>query len=382
MKFIPYSRQHINEDDIKAVEEVLRSDFLTTGPMIGKFEESVKNYCGAKHGVALSNGTAALHVALLALGVGEGDIVWTSPISFVASANCALYVGADIDFVDVDIKTGNICLNSLETKLEQAKKQNKLPKAIVIVHFSGRAIDIKAVKKLSDKYGFYTIEDSAHALGGAYENGDKVGSGKYSDATTFSFHPVKSIATGEGGMIMTNNDDLAAKMRLLVCHGITRNEPQMEWESEGAWYYQQVDLGYNYRMTDIQCALGLSQMKRLDEFMKKRNEQAVKYKELLAGLPLDLPAPDANSSWHIYVLQLADPSKRKEFFDYLRAANIGVNVHYIPIHLQPYYKKLGFKAGEFPAAEEFYARGISIPLFPELTGDEQEYIVEKIRGFL
>lgn len=382
--YIPYSRQDINEDDIKAAVEVLRSDFVTCGPAIGRFEQAVKDYTKAANAVAISNGTTALHVSLQALGVGEGDIVWTSPISFVASANCALYVGAKVDFVDVDIATGNMDIAKLEEKLILAKAQNKLPKAVVIVHFSGRALDMPKIATLANTYGFFIIEDSAHALGASYADGSKVGSGQYSDATTFSFHPVKSIATGEGGMIMAKDSALAEKMRLFLAHGITRNEKLMKNQSHGAWYYEQIELGHNFRITDIQCALGASQMQRLDHFMKKRREIAEKYNEKLKNLPLDLPPMDKNSAWHLYVIRLTKEAKtsRRELFDGLRAAGIGVNVHYIPIHTQPYYTELGFKKGDFPVAEEFYEQAISIPVFPLLNNEQQDYVVEKIRELI
>ena len=356
MNFIPYSRQDISEEDIQSVVEVLRSDFLTTGPLIKKFEESVKDFCGATNAIALANGTAALHVVLNALGVEKGSLVWTSPISFVASANSALYLGADVDFVDVELSTANIDVDKLEEKLKEAEQQGRLPDVLIVVHFSGRACDMQRISQLATQYDFKVIEDAAHALGGRYESGNHIGYGKYSDATTFSFHPVKSIATGEGGMIVTEDDGIAQKARMLITHGITRDESLMKGESEGAWYYQQLYLGNNYRMTDMQAALGVSQIKRLDDFTRRRFEIAAKYNEELASLPLILPALDAKSAWHIYVIRLSDDVaiSRRKIFDKMRAANIGVNVHYIPIYKQPYYKKLGFEVGHCPVAEKFY----------------------------
>lgn len=384
MRNIPYSRQDISEGDIEAMADILRSDFLTTGPTVGKFEDSVKDFCKAKHAVALSNGTAALHICMLALNVGKGDIVWTSPMSFVASANCALYVGATVDFVDCNLQTGNMDIVALGEKLEDAEKNNRLPKAVVVVHFSGRVCAMEEIHALSKKYNFAIVEDSAHALGAYYKDGTPVGSGKYSDITTFSFHPVKAIATGEGGMCATNNDSLAERMRIFLSHGITRNPDLMENKPHGPWYYEQRELGFNYRITDIQCALGVSQMSRLQEFINSRLRLAKNYNEALQGLSLILPEIDENSGWHLYVIQLDDNAKisRLELFEKLRSFGIGVNVHYIPIHTQPYYEKLGFASGDFPNAEKFYSRAISIPLFPTLKQEEQNYVIEKLKEFL
>lgn len=384
MRYIPYSRQDINEEDIKTVTEVLLSDYITTGPSIEEFEQSIKNYCRAENAVAISSATAGLHVCLLALGIGKGDIVWTSPISFVASSNAALYVGADVDFVDVDPLTGNMDIEKLSEKLSEAERRENLPDVLIVVHFSGRTCDMQAIAELSKRYGFAVLEDAAHALGAKYQDDSPVGNGKYSDATIFSFHPVKSIATGEGGMITTNNKELAERMRLFRSHGITRDISMMQNESHGAWYYEQLHLGLNYRMTDIQAALGVSQMKRLNHFIQQRNNLAGRYSTLLKDLPLILPPEDDNSAWHIYVIHVAQSAKisRKELFDKLRNEGIGVNVHYIPIHLQPYYKKLGFKYGDFPNAEDFYSRAISIPLFPSLKESEQDFVAEKLAEFL
>jgi len=384
MKYIPYSRQDINEDDIKSVVEILRSDFLTTGPAIKQFEESVKDFCGAANAVAVANGTAALHVSLMAMGIEKSCLVWTSPLSFVASANCALYVGADVDFVDIDIKTGNIDVNKLEEKLKEAEKHGKIPDVVIVVHFSGKACDMQRVSELAAEYDFKVIEDAAHALGGRYESGEHIGCGKYSDATTLSFHPVKSIATGEGGMILTDDEKLAKKANMLITHGVTRDKSLMKGQSDGDWYYQQLHLGYNYRITDIQSALGISQMNRLDDFIHRRYRIAAVYNDQLSTLPLILPILDSKSAWHLYVVRISDDSdiSRKELFDKLRKAGIGVNVHYIPIYQQPYYRKLGFKSGYCPMAEKFYQSCVSLPVFPKMTDTEQEYIVDKLKDFL
>jgi UDP-4-amino-4,6-dideoxy-N-acetyl-beta-L-altrosamine transaminase len=374
MRNIPYSRQNINKADIAAVMEVLQSPFITQGPAIGQFEESINQYCGSKYALAISSGTAALHLALMALDVGKGDIVWTSPISFVASSNCALYVGATIDFVDSDAK-GNMDAGLLSIKLEQAKAKNKLPKVVIAVHYSGRTCDMQAIGKLAKEYGFKVIEDSAHALGARYSSGETVGGNKYCDITMFSFHPVKSITTGEGGVLTTNDKKIADKIALLRSHGITRDADKLQNESHGPWYYEQIDLGYHYRITDIQAALGKSQMLRLDEFIAKRCALAENYSKLLAGLPITVPQADKYSAWHLYVIHV-EGARRKQVFEDMRAAGIGVNVHYIPIHMQPYYQDLGFKYQNFPNAEKFYAGAISLPIFPDLTGDEQGYVVD------
>jgi UDP-4-amino-4,6-dideoxy-N-acetyl-beta-L-altrosamine transaminase len=384
MNNIPYSRQDIDNDDISAVIKVLKSDFLTTGPVIEEFEESVKSFCSVKHAVAVSNGTAALHLALLSLGVGKGDIVWTCPISFVASANCALYVGADIDFVDCDPLTGNMDINLLIKKLEKAKLLGKLPKVIIAVHFSGMACDIKMIAKLAQLYDFKIVEDAAHALGAAYEDGAKVGSGIYSDFTTLSFHPVKSITTGEGGMLVTENMELADKARLLRTHGISRDNNKMHNDSHGPWYYEQLDLGFNYRITDIQSALGVSQMKRLPLFINRRQQIVARYSNELKNLPLILPKMSNDSAWHLYVIQLSNLAKisRADLFNKLRQSGVGVNVHYIPIHTQPFYKNIGFKEGDFPNSELFYSRAISLPVFQSMEDAQQDYVIEKLQEFL
>lgn len=372
---IPYGRQNISEDDIKAVVDVLKSDFLTQGPAVKKFEDAITTYNGAKNSVAFANATAALHAACLALGVDKGDVVWTSPNSFVASANCALYCGAEVDFVDIDGNTYNMSPDALEEKLKSAKRK---PKVVIPVHLAGQSCEMDKIHALSKKYGFKIIEDASHAIGASYK-GKKVGSCEYSDICIFSFHPVKIITTGEGGMATTNNPELAKKLGLLRTHGITRDTG-----SDEPWYYEQVDLGYNFRITDMQCALGASQMLRLDEFVAKRHKIAQKYDEALADLPLQTPFqhPDTYSSYHLYPIILDEPERRKEVFVKLREAGIGVNVHYIPIHTQPYYRGLGFKAGDFPEAEDYYAGAISLPMFPDLTAKDQDFVIETLKKLL
>jgi UDP-4-amino-4,6-dideoxy-N-acetyl-beta-L-altrosamine transaminase len=383
MAFIPYGRQSISEDDIRAVAEVLRSDFLTQGPAVPAFEEAVKSHCGAAHAVAVNSATSALHLACLALEIGKDDLVWTSPITFVASANCVLYCGARVDFVDIDPVTFNMSVAKLAEKLENtARDGGQLPKAVIAVHMCGQSCDMAGVHALAQRYGFRVVEDASHAVGGRYRN-HPVGDCQYSDITIFSFHPVKIITTGEGGMALTNGPELAKKMLLLRSHGITRDISDMIGPSEGPWYYQQIALGFNYRMTDIQAALGSSQIRHLKEWVSRRHTLAARYHEALAELPLLLPRQhaDAYSAWHLYVIQLKDeaPKSRAEMFAALRDDGIGVNVHYIPVHLQPYYRGLGFKPGDFPAAEAYYARAISIPLFASMTEAEHCYVIERIR---
>lgn len=381
---IPYGRQNIDQDDVDAVINVLKSPFLTQGPMVPAFEEQISLITGAKNTVACNSATSALHIACMALDVGNEDIVWTSPISFVASSNCALYCGASIDFVDIDPLTFNICIKKLEEKLEIASQNSKLPKVLIAVHLGGASCDMESISQLSQKFGFSVIEDASHGIGGKYK-GQPIGSCLYSDITVFSFHPVKIITTAEGGCATTRSENLANKMRLFRSHGVTRDEKQMTEKSHGGWYYQQIELGYNYRMTDIQAAMGISQLKRLSEFVNKRNEIADSYKSLLKDLPLttQLVPNDCYSAYHLYIVQLdlaVVKVPHADVFDALRQGGIGVNLHYIPIHLQPYYRELGFEYGDFPEAESYYQKSISIPMFPSLTTAEIEEVVDVIRG--
>ena len=383
MAMIPYGRQDISETDIQAVVDVLRSDFLTQGPAVPAFENAVADYCGAGHAVTVNSATSALHIACLALGVGKGDIVWTSPITFVASANCALYCGADVDFVDIDPRTYNLSTERLAEKLAQAEKSGRLPKVVIPVHLCGQPCDMAGIHALSQRYGFKIIEDASHAIGGKYK-GEPIGNCRYSDITVFSFHPVKIITTGEGGMALTNNENLAKRMQLLRSHGITREAGEMTHAPDGPWYYQQIELGFNYRMTDIQAALGLSQMSRLDEFVAKRHAIAKRYEQLLADLPVITPwqHPDGYSGLHLYVirLKLAEIGKtHRQVFEALRAAGIGVNLHYIPVYRQPYYEDMGFKAGLCPEAERYYLEAISLPMYPNLTEAQQDKVIESLR---
>jgi UDP-4-amino-4,6-dideoxy-N-acetyl-beta-L-altrosamine transaminase len=385
MNFIPYGRQDISDEDIDAVVEILRSDFLTQGPAVEKFETSLAKYSDAKYAVAVNSATSALHIACLALGISNKDIVWTSPITFVATANSALYCGASIDFVDIDFETNNISINSLREKLEQAKNMNCLPSVLIPVHMAGTSCDMESIFKLSKEYGFKIIEDASHAIGGTYKK-SKIGASAYSDITVFSFHPVKIITTGEGGAALTNSKEIFEKLSLFRTHGITRDADQMTHSSDGGWYYQQIALGLNYRITDIQAALGTSQMSRIDSFVLKRNELADRYNKHLSNLPIVLPKTleDTYSSYHLYIIKLSEnsPIGRKELYDGLKANNIGVNVHYIPVHLQPYYKNIGFSEGDFPEAERFYKNAISIPLHPKLSIDEQDYVIDRVSEYL
>lgn len=376
---IPYGRQIISEDDIRAVETVLRSDFLTQGPVVPKFERAVADRVGAKHAVAVNSATSALHIACLALDLGPGDLLWTSPITFVASANCGRYCGADIDFVDIDPETFNICPDTLEEKLKLAALEGRLPKVIVAVHMCGQSPDMGRISALARAHGIRLIEDASHSIGAEY-GGAPVGDCAHSDITVFSFHPVKIITTAEGGMGLTNDSGLAERMDRLRSHGITRDPALMTHAPDGPWYYQQLDLGWNYRMTEMQAALGLSQLDRLDAFIARRRMLADAYDAALTGLPLRRPGQlaGANSSWHLYVIRLDDPSRHRSVFEALRADAIGVNLHYIPVHLQPYYRGLGFAPGDFLAAEDYYSRAISIPLHAGLTDDEQTQVVAAI----
>ncbi|WP_312257201.1 UDP-4-amino-4,6-dideoxy-N-acetyl-beta-L-altrosamine transaminase [Stutzerimonas nitrititolerans] len=376
---IPYGRQDITQADIDAVVGVLQSDFLTQGPMVPRFEQRVAQHVGVGHALAVNSATSALHIACLALGLGPGDWLWTSPITFVASANCGLYCGAQVDFVDIDPRTYNLCPRALERKLEQAEREGRLPKVVVPVHLCGQPCDMAAIHALAQRYGFKVIEDASHAIGGKYQ-GEFIGNCRYSDITVFSFHPVKIITTAEGGMVLTNNAELANKMALLRSHGITRDPALMTHESNGPWYYQQVDLGFNYRMTELQAALGLSQMERLDEYVSRRHHLARRYDELLNELPITLPwqHPDSYSGLHLYVirLQLSRIQKsHRQVFEMLREQGIGVNLHYIPVHTQPFYQRMGFKAGEFPYAETYYSEAISLPMFQSMTCEQQDQVV-------
>lgn len=381
--FIPYGRQDISDADIAAVVEVLKSDWLTQGPAIERFETTLMDATGAAHAVAVSNATAALHIACLALGTGPGTRVWTSPNSFVASANCALYCGATVDFVDIDPATLNVSISALTEKLHHAAAKGELPDILIPVHFAGEPCDMAAIGALANQYGFRVIEDASHAVGGRY-GAHPIGACQHSDVTVFSFHPVKIVTTGEGGAALTQSADLAAKMARLRTHGITRNLAEMREADDGAWYYQQIDLGFNYRMTDIQAALGASQMARLREFVARRHELANRYDRLLEALPVSTPLRcDKNySGLHLYPVRLDEAWRRRAVFDGMRAARIGVNVLYIPIHTQPFYRDLGFAPGDFPAAEDYYARSLALPMFPGLTEAEQERVVSTLAGLL
>lgn len=380
---IPYGRQDIDQADIEAVVEVLRSDWLTQGPGVPAFEQAMIEYTGAGHAVAVNSATSALHLACLALGLGPGDRLWTSPNTFVASANCARYCGAEVDFVDIDRKTGNMSVARLAEKLSQAEAENRLPKIVVPVDFAGLSCDMRAIRNLADRYGFAIVEDASHAVGGRYLD-KPVGACAYSDITIFSFHPVKIITTAEGGLALTNNPGLAASMRRLRSHGITREAGEMTGEPDGPWYYQQIELGYNFRMTDIQAALGVSQMRRLDRFVARRNALAERYDHLLAELPLTALQRDPNalSAFHLYVVKLEEVGRRRAVFDELRKRGIGVNVHYIPVHLQPYYMALGFKKGDFPEAEAYYASAISLPLYAAMADAQQDEVVAQLKASL
>ncbi|MGI9390291.1 MAG: UDP-4-amino-4,6-dideoxy-N-acetyl-beta-L-altrosamine transaminase [Boseongicola sp.] len=375
---IPYGRQDVQEDDVAAVVAALKSDFITQGPCIPAFEESVCNAVDSAHGVAVSSATAALHIACLALGLGRGDLLWTSPITFVASANVGHLCGADVDFVDIDPDTFNMSAASLAEKLQQAKQEGRLPKIIMPVHMCGQSADMEAIGQLAREHGISVVEDASHAIGGRFGN-RPIGSCAHSDIAVFSFHPVKIVTTAEGGLATTQDAALAERMRLFRSHGVKRDPSSMEGDSDGAWYYQQVELGLNYRMTDIQAALGVSQMTRLEEYVARRNELAVRYDRLLADLPLERPGriDAAVSAFHLYVVQV-DAQKRRKIFDDLRRNGIGVNVHYIPVHTQPYWQNFGFQTGQFPNAEDYYSRAISIPLFPTMTEEEQDEVANRL----
>lgn len=374
--FIPYGRQSISEDDIAAVVKSLRSDFLTQGPCVSEFEQAICTKVGASYGVSANSATSALHLACLALGVGAADTVWTSPNTFIASANCARYCGANVDFVDIDSRTYNMCANKLAEKLAIAKTQDKLPKVVIPVHFAGQSCDMEAIHLLSKEYGFRIIEDASHAIGAKYQD-NYVGNGAFSDICIFSFHPVKIITSAEGGMAITNDEQLAKHMRTHAQQGTTKSVDELT-QTPGDWYYEQHTLGFNYRMTELQAALGLSQLSRLDDFIERRHQQFANYKALLKSLPITLPyqADDNYSALHLFPILLPEHNKaaRKGVFDILRQAGIGTQVHYIPVHTQPYYQELGFKQGDFPIAEDYYARTLSLPLFADLTYAQQERV--------
>lgn len=382
MQDIPYGRQDINQADIDAVIEVLKSDFLTQGPLVPKFEKLVAQHCGAKYALAVNSATSALHIACIALGLGSGDWLWTSPVTFVASANCGLYCGSKVDFVDIDPRTYNLCPVALEKKLIEAEKSGQLPKIVVPVHLCGQPCDMKAIHALAQRYGFKIIEDASHAIGGKYQ-GEPIGNSRYSDITIFSFHPVKIVTTAEGGMALTNHADLAGRMALLRSHGITRDPEQMIYPIDGPWHYQQIELGYNYRMTELQAALGVSQMARLERFVIRRNELARRYDRLIENLPVTAPwqKPDIYSGRHLYVIRLQLEVIQKthlQVFESLRQMGIGVNLHYTPIHTQPYYRQFGFKRGDYPIAESYYADAISLPLYSSLTNQDQDRVIASL----
>jgi UDP-4-amino-4,6-dideoxy-N-acetyl-beta-L-altrosamine transaminase len=386
MDYIPYGRQDISPADIEAVIAVLKSDWLTQGPQINAFETALAQYCGAKYAVAVSSATAALHLACLAAGLGSGDTLWTSPITFVASANCGLYCGAKVDFVDIDPHTYNLSVSALEQKLAIAAQRGTLPKVLIPVHLAGQSCEMAPIAALAQRYGITVIEDASHGIGGQYQ-GNPIGNCQYSTMTVFSFHPVKIMTTGEGGAILTNEPEIYQRLLRLRTHGITRDPQQMIGHSHGPWYYQQLDLGYNYRLSDLHAALGCSQLQRLGEFVAQRQFLAQRYNQFLGDLPLTLPAQhgDTASSWHLYIIRLKLDQigcSHREVFEALRAAGIGVNLHYIPVHTQPYYQQLGFRWGEFPAAEAYYREAISLPLYYGLTVEQQDYIIQVLRTLI
>jgi UDP-4-amino-4,6-dideoxy-N-acetyl-beta-L-altrosamine transaminase len=384
--YIPYGKQSISQQDIDAVIDVLKSDWLTQGPTIEHFEQAVADFCGAKYAVAVSSATAALHIACLAAGLGVGDWLWTSPNTFVASANCGLYCGANIDFVDISPTSYNLSIAALKHKLTSLSQRDLSPKIVIPVHLAGQACEMDEIAALAQQYGFTVIEDASHGIGGMYKN-KRLGACEFSDMTVFSFHPVKIMTTGEGGMVLTNRTDLYEKLIRLRTHGITRNPKLMSEASHGPWYYQQIELGYNYRMTDIQAALGVSQLQRLDEFVERRRYLAERYNQLLQRLPIQLPwqHPDTRSSWHLYIIRLKLEKiarTHQQVFEILRQAGIGVNLHYIPVHTQPYYQRLGFEWGSFPEVEQYYQEAMSLPLYYGLTVLDQDRVVQTLQEVL
>lgn len=381
---IPYGKQDISDDDIKAVVEVLRSDNLTQGPVVPKFEEAIADYCNVNHAIAVNSATSALHIACISLGVGNNDIVWTTPITFVASSNCAIYCGAKVDFVDIDPMTYNMSINALKIKLEKAEKKGKLPKVVIPVHLSGQSCEMKEIFDLSKKYGFRIIEDASHAIGGKYLN-EPIGNCKFCDITIFSFHPVKVITSGEGGMAVTNNISLATELYRLRSHGIVRHPSELTSVSDGPWYYQQVSLGYNYRMSDIHAALGLSQLNRLNEFVNKRHEVVNFYNQTFTEDWIQKPYqhPDTFSGLHLYIIRIKEKNKtisHIQLFERLRSAGILVNLHYIPIYRHPYYQNFGYDISEYPESEKYYSEAISLPLYTNITDEQLVTIVNLIKN--
>lgn len=379
---IPYGKHFIDDADVESVIDVLRNQFLTQGTVVPRFEQALCEYTGASYAIAVNSATSGLHIACLAAGVGQGDVVWTVANSFVASANCARFCGADVDFVDINPLTRNIDLDSLKQKLRQAHQQNTLPKALIVVHFSGLSCDMQQIQQLTQAHGIVLIEDAAHALGGEYL-GKKIGCCEFSDMAVLSFHPVKSITSAEGGAVLTNNAKFATALPLFAKHGTTRDPALMQSESDGPWYYQQIELGYNYRLSDLHAALGLSQVKKLDQFIAKRRILAQRYKLALQDLALRLPnhESDMSSAWHLYMVELTEHD-RLSVYQKLHAKGIGVNVHYIPIHLQPYYQKLGFRQGDLPNTEHYYQHALTLPLFPSMSEDEQSAVIAALNEIL
>lgn len=383
-RFIPYGRQDVTDDDIDAVVRVLRSDFLTQGPVVPEFETALAEFVGARHAVATNSATSALHAACHSLDLGPGDSLWTSPITFVASSNCALYCGASVDFVDIEPDTYNLSAEALRDKLVQAKQEDRLPKVVVVVHFAGLSCDMAEIGALSREYGFRVIEDASHAIGATYD-GQRVGNCRYSDITVFSFHPVKIITTAEGGIATTNDETLHARMAQFRSHGITRRPEHLEREAPGDWYYEQQVLGFNYRMTDLHAALGLSQLTRVDEYVEGRELVRMRYDEALATLPLRLPAHRANrrSALHLYPVLVNDGAERRDaVFGELRRRGVGVNLHYIPVYLQPYYRRLGFRPGYCPVAEWYFDRALSLPMFPRILSEDQDRVIADLGELL